>query len=73
MAHKTVMGQVYRWRDLDVTIVSQWRDSFGRPMLRVAAKDGAKTLAAGLMETAFLAEAVFLAAQGPEIVEGARE
>ncbi|MBT9383557.1 hypothetical protein KM176_06790 [Pseudooceanicola sp. CBS1P-1] len=72
MTHKTEMWQVYRFQDVDVTVIQQWVDPFGRPMLRFGLDRDGEVLAAGLPEAEFLAEATLLAEAGSELVEGAR-
>ena len=51
------LWQRYIWRGQEVVVVQQWRDPFGRPMLRFAAA-GDEELAAGMPVDAFLREAI---------------
>lgn len=72
MRHATEMWQVYRYQGAEVTVIQQWRDPFGALMLRIGLMRDGEVLAAGMAEAAFLADAEFLHADGPELVEGAR-
>jgi hypothetical protein len=51
------MWRHYRFRGLEVVIIQQWTDPFGRKMVRIEAAAEAD-LAEGMTEAEFLAEAV---------------
>ncbi|MDQ0507303.1 hypothetical protein [Xanthobacter agilis] len=72
MPYRTRMWQVYRLRGYLVTVIQQWHDPHGQPMVRVATAGEGDRLAAGMAERTFLAAAAFVAEDGVEIVEGAR-
>ncbi|WP_460274209.1 hypothetical protein [Celeribacter sp. ULVN23_4] len=72
MTHKTDMWQVYLYQEVEVTVIQQWVDPFGVPMLRFGLERDGEVLAVGMSEAEFLAEASFLRDNGDELVEGAR-
>jgi hypothetical protein len=72
MSHQTKMWQVYLYQEVEVTVIQQWVDPFGQPMLRFGIEREGEVLAVGLPEAEFLAEARFLRDNGDELVEGAR-
>jgi hypothetical protein len=72
MSHQTKMWQVYLYQEVEVTVIQQWVDPFGQPMLRFGIKRDGEVLAVGMPEAEFLTEATFLRDNGDELVEGAR-
>lgn len=72
MTHETRMWQVYLYQGVEVTVIQQWVDPFGTPMLRFGMMRDGEVMAAGMDEAGFLASAQFLRPDGAELVEGAR-
>lgn len=54
--HATRMWATYAWQDHHVTIVQQWHDPYGRPMVRIQLATD-EDQATGLPETEFLQHA----------------
>lgn len=71
MSHQTKMWQVYLYQEVEVTVIQQWVDPFGVPMLRFGLERDGEVLAVGMSEAEFLSEASFLRDNGDELVEGA--
>jgi hypothetical protein len=50
--------KIYRFRGYRVMVIQQWRDPFGRKMVRIETTDDAEARAEGMFEDVFMREAV---------------
>ena len=51
------MWKAYRFQNLDVRVIQQWHDPFGRSMVRIETIDETDSRAEGMLEDVFLAQA----------------
>ena len=51
------MWKTYHFQNMEVRVIQQWDDPFGRPMVRIETTDEADPRAEGMPEDVFLATA----------------
>ncbi len=56
-APRAQMWGIYRFHGMEVRVIQQWNDPFGRAMVRIETVDAADPRAEGMTEAAFLAHA----------------